>query len=117
MKMFFLIKQHLNNFAGFQREFRVGNTKPICTFCRSKFYRSDYLALGVSVTQSGGPVTRTITDSNITRVLVTVQIPTLQIIEGDGDIIGHSVSFSISLQFNGGGFACCFSKHNKRKDK
>ena len=99
----FLDKTALSNFAGFQREFRVGTQNQSALFAEANFIEATS-GVGVSVTQSGGPVTRAITDSNITRVLVTVQIPTLQIIEGDGDIIGHSVSFSISLQFNGGGF-------------
>ena len=61
-------------------------------------------AVGVAVTQAGGSITRTITNSDIDRVSITVQIPTLQIIEDDGDIVGHAVTFQISLQYNGGGY-------------
>ena len=100
----FLDKTAISNFSGFEREFRVGTQNHTALFAEANFIEATS-GVGVSVTQSGGPIPRAITDSNITRVLVTVQIPTLQIIESDGDIIGHSVSFQISLQFNGGGFA------------
>lgn len=60
-------------------------------------------AVGVTVTNAA-PVTRQITDDDVDRVRVTIQIPALQEIESDGDIIGTSVSISIQVQYNGGGF-------------
>ena len=100
----FLDKTSLTNFSGYVREFRVGtqNQSPILI---EQGVLESTTSVGVTVTQSGGPITRTVTNTDIDRVAITVQIPTLQIIEGDGDIIGHSVSFQISLQFNGGGYA------------
>ena len=50
------------------------------------------------------PVVRTITDSDVDRVRVTVQVPSLQIIEDDGDIVGHSVEVRIQVQYNAGGY-------------
>ena len=50
------------------------------------------------------PVVRTITDTDVDRVRVTVQLPALQIIEDDGDIVGHSVRVQIHVQYNGGGY-------------
>ena len=50
------------------------------------------------------PVTRTITDSDVDRVRVTLTIPSLQKVEDDGDIVGHRVRISIQVQYNGGGF-------------
>ena len=50
------------------------------------------------------PVTRSITDSNVDRLRVTLTIPALQILEDDGDIVGHSVSIKIQIQYNGGGY-------------
>ena len=50
------------------------------------------------------PVTRQITDDDVDRVRVTIQIPALQEIESDGDIIGTSVAIKIQVQYNGGGF-------------
>ncbi len=53
---------------------------------------------------NGAPVTRSITDSDVDRVRVTISIPSLQLIEDDGDIVGNSVSIKIQLQYDGGGF-------------
>jgi predicted phage tail protein len=50
------------------------------------------------------PVVRTITDSDVDRVRVTLQVPSLQIIEDDGDIVGHSVQVRIQVQYNAGGY-------------
>ena len=53
---------------------------------------------------NGSPVTRSITDTDVDRVRVTLTIPSLRIVEDDGDITGHSVSIKIQVQYNGGGF-------------
>ena len=50
------------------------------------------------------PVTRSITDTDVDRVRVTLTVPSLRIVEDDGDITGHSVSIKIQIQYNGGGF-------------
>jgi predicted phage tail protein len=60
-------------------------------------------AVNAEVT-NGSPITRTITDSNVDKVRVTLAIPSLRIVEDDGDIIGHSVEIKIQIQYNGGGF-------------
>ena len=60
-------------------------------------------SVGVAVT-NGNPITRTVTDSDVDRVRVTIQVPALQVIETDGDIRGTSVQISIQLQYNGGGY-------------
>ncbi len=60
---------------------------------------------GVSVQLfSGVPVTRTISNTAVDRVRVTVNVPALQILQDDGDIVGHSVSLNIQVQYNGGGY-------------
>ena len=61
-------------------------------------------SVGVEVTNAT-PVVRQITDSDVDRVRVTIQIPALQQIEDDGDIVGTSVSISIQVQYNGGGYS------------
>ena len=101
----FLDKTDLTNFpinsAG--RAFVLGTqNQPPISFDASLEATS---SVNVNVTQSGGPITRTITDSNVDRVAVTLTIPTLQIIEDDGDITGFEVSFQFLVQNNGGGFA------------
>jgi predicted phage tail protein len=99
----FLDKTSLTNFSGYVREFRVGTQNQSPILIEGGTLEST-TSVGVTVTQSGGPITRTVTNTDIDRVAITVQVPTLQIIESDGDIVGHSVSFQISLQFNGGGY-------------
>ena len=60
-------------------------------------------AVNVEVTNAAS-VTRSITDSDIDRVRVTVTVPSLQAVEDDGDIVGNSVSIKIQLQYDGGGY-------------
>jgi|TARA_R100000482_G_scaffold98238_1_gene42236 predicted phage tail protein len=61
-------------------------------------------AVGVSVTKST-PITRQITDDDVDRVRVTIQIPSLQKIEDDGDIKGTKVKIKINVRYNGGSFS------------
>ncbi len=60
-------------------------------------------AVNVEVTKTAS-VTRSITDSDIDRVRVTITVPSLQAVEDDGDIVGNSVSIKIQLQYDGGGY-------------
>jgi predicted phage tail protein len=59
--------------------------------------------VNVQVTQSA-PVTRTITNSEIDRVRVTITVPSLQVVEDDGDIVGNSVDIKMQIQYDGGGY-------------
>jgi predicted phage tail protein len=65
-------------------------------------------AVNVEATASTS-VTRTISDTDVDRVRVTVQLPALQIIEDDGDIVGNSVDIQIRVQYNSGGFTTVVS--------
>jgi predicted phage tail protein len=65
-------------------------------------------AVNVEATASTS-VTRTISDTDVDRVRVTVQMPACQIIEDDGDIIGNSVDIQIQVQYNSGGFTTVVS--------
>jgi hypothetical protein len=51
------------------------------------------------------PVTRQITDPNVNAVRVTITVPQLQTSISNGDLEGQSVSLSIQVQYDGGGFA------------
>ena len=51
------------------------------------------------------PVIKQITDTDVDRVRVTLQIPALQTVEDDGDIVGNSVSIQLQVQYNGGGYS------------
>jgi len=63
------------------------------------------LEKGVNVEASfTSAVTRTITDVDVDRVRVTVQMPACRTIETNGDITGNSVQIEIQVQYNGGGF-------------
>ena len=97
-----LDKTSLSNFSGFTFESRTGTQNQLHISGVQGLESTS--SIGVAVTVSGGPITRSITNTNVNRARVTIQIPTLQIIKDDGDITGHSVSFSISVQYNGGGF-------------
>ena len=59
--------------------------------------------VGVEVT-NGVPVTRSITNSDVDKARVTINVPSLQLINDDGDVLGHSVAIKIQLQYDGGGF-------------
>jgi predicted phage tail protein len=60
-------------------------------------------SVNVEVT-NGTPVTRSITDSDVDRVRVTISLPSLQEVTDKGDIIGHSVQLKIQAQYNSGGY-------------
>ena len=64
-------------------------------------------AVGVEITTLLS-VTRTVTNTNVDRVRITVQLPSLQIVEDDGDIVGHSVDIRCKIQYNSGGYATVF---------
>ena len=91
-----------NNFQGFTIVTRNGTQTQ--TYIPGVFANVESeTSVGVQVTKLS-PVTRQITDTDVDRVRVTIQVPGLQNIENDGDIVGTSVSISIQIQYNGGGF-------------
>ncbi len=53
---------------------------------------------------NGTPITRSITDSEVDRVRVTITVPSLQRVEDDGDIVGTSIDLKIQVQYDGGGY-------------
>ena len=61
------------------------------------------VAVGV-VVANGTPVTRTITDTNVTAVRVTLNLPQLQRFKENGDVVGTSVQYKIEVSYNGGTF-------------
>ena len=54
--------------------------------------------------RNGSPITRSVAGTEVDRLRVTLTIPSLQRIEDDGDIVGHSVQIKIQIQYDGGGF-------------
>jgi predicted phage tail protein len=91
-----------NNFEGFTIVTRVGTQTQ--THLAGPFNATEReTAVGVEVTNSSF-VTRSITDTTVDRLRVTLTIPSLQVLEDDGDIVGHSVRIKIQIQYNGGGY-------------
>jgi len=64
---------------------------------------SSVTPVGTTVTKDS-PVTRQITNTNVDRIKVTITFPQIQIATNDGDLLGDSVQFKISVQYNSGGF-------------
>ena len=59
--------------------------------------------VGITVTASS-PVTRQITNTNVDRVKITITFPQIQVATDSGDLLGDTVKFKISVQYNSGGF-------------
>jgi hypothetical protein len=64
---------------------------------------SNEVAVGVTVLQAT-PVVRTITDTSVNAVRVTITVPQLQEIGNNGDIGGASFRVRVLVQYNGGGY-------------
>mgnify|MGYP006274710403 CR=1 FL=1 len=64
---------------------------------------SDEKGVGVTV-QQATPVVRTITDTTVNAVRVTITVPALQSFNDQGDINGTEVQLQIAVQYNGGGY-------------
>ena len=52
----------------------------------------------------GIPVTRTITDTDVNAVRITINVPLLQEFTSTGDVLGSEIDLAIAVQYNGGGF-------------
>lgn len=61
------------------------------------------VAVGADVLE-GSPITRTITDSDVDAARITINVPLLQEVKDNGDIVGAEIDLEIAVQYNGGGF-------------
>jgi len=68
-------------------------------------------SVGVTVTAST-PVTRQITNTNVDAVRVSITFPQLQRATNEGDLLGATVEFKISVQYNSGGFTDIITPSN-----
>jgi predicted phage tail protein len=50
------------------------------------------------------PITRTITDTTVDAVRVTITVPRLEQYTDEGDVKGTSINLQIRVQYNGGGY-------------
>ena len=57
-----------------------------------------------STVQYNAPITRTITDTSVNAVRVSITVPALQTYTDKGDILGASFDLRIEIQHNGGGY-------------
>lgn len=91
-----------NNFSGYTvitRNGTQGQTHIPGDFGATQTERS----VNIEVTNSTS-VTRNVLGTDVDRLRVTLTIPSLQKVEEDGDIVGHSVQIKIQIQYDGGGF-------------
>lgn len=61
------------------------------------------VSVGSNVVE-GSPITRTIVDTNVDAVRLTINVPSLQEIKDNGDIIGAEIRLQIAIQYNSGGY-------------
>jgi len=91
-----------NNFSGYTvitRNGTQGQTHIPGDFGATQTER----AVNIEVTNSTS-VTRNVLGTGVDRLRVTLTIPSLQKVEDDGDIVGHTVEIKIQIQYDGGGF-------------
>lgn len=90
------------NFSGYTIDSRTGTDEtqtPIAGFSTAE----NAVGVNTAVTVATGPITRTITDTDIERCRVIINHPALQANNKDnGDITGTSVSYKIEVSSNGG---------------
>ena len=75
---------------------------------------SSITPVGVTVT-ADTPVTRQITNTNVDRIKVTITFPQIQKATNDGDLLGSTVEYKISVQYNSGGFTDVITSANGGK--
>lgn len=51
------------------------------------------------------PVTRTVTDTNVDAVRITVSLPQLQFFKADGSVVGTQVDLQVEVSYDGGAFS------------
>jgi predicted phage tail protein len=64
---------------------------------------------------TAGAITRTLTNSEVDRVRVKIQVPTLQAVQSDGDVVGWQFRYAIDAQLPGGGYQQVISEIIKGK--
>jgi predicted phage tail protein len=69
----------------------------------------------VEVPQTSSSITRSIVNSEVDRVRVTISVPVLQSITNSGNIVGSSFYYALDVQLNGGGFQQIQSQQIKGK--
>ncbi|MEB3208202.1 MAG: phage tail protein [Synechococcus sp.] len=90
------------------------NFKNVTVYTRNGTQAQSYIPIAAqtedekavsTVVQQSTPVVKTITDTNVNAVRVTITVPQLQQFTDQGDIKGTSVRLRIAVQYNGGGYS------------
>lgn len=105
-----LLSSTADNSAPQEADFNFSNVTTVTRFgTQSQQYVPGFdaveeeIAVGSNVV-FGVPITKTITDTNVDAVRVTINVPILQTINKKGDILGAEIILNIKVQYNGGGF-------------
>lgn len=105
-----LLREGASNTAPQEADFNFSNVTLVPRFgTQAQAYVPGFdaveeeVAVGSDVLE-GLPITRTITDTNVDAARVTINVPLLQKIKNNGDILGAEINLQIAVQYNSGGF-------------
>lgn len=81
------------NFSGISYQYRIGEEtqSPVSIIDDTE----NEQGVNIEVTTANGPVTQTLLEENVDGFRVRVRIPALAKVKDDGDIVAHTVSYSI----------------------
>lgn len=89
------------NFKGVQVVTRTGTQNQ--TYIPGSSEVEDTIPVGITVTKST-PIVKTISDTTINAVKVSITVPQLQRVNDQGDVLGTQVRLKIYAQYNGAGY-------------
>jgi predicted phage tail protein len=105
-----LLREGASNTAPQEADFNFSNVTLVPRFgTQAQAYVPGFdaveeeVAVGSDVLE-GLPITRTITDTNVDAARVTINVPLLQTVKDNGDILGATIRLQIAVQYNSGGF-------------
>ena len=105
-----LLREGASNTAPQEADFNFSNVTLVPRFgTQAQAYVPGFdaveeeVAVGSNVLE-GLPITRTITDTNVDAARITINVPLLQTVKDNGDILGAEINLQIAVQYNSGGF-------------
>jgi predicted phage tail protein len=105
-----LLREGASNTAPQEADFNFSNVTLVPRFgTQAQAYVPGFdaveeeVAVGSDVLE-GLPITRTITDTNVDAARITINVPLLQTVKDNGDILGAEINLQIAVQYNSGGF-------------
>jgi predicted phage tail protein len=105
-----LLREGASNTAPQEADFNFSNVTLVPRFgTQAQAYVPGFdaveeeVAVGSDVLE-GLPITRTISDTNIDAARITINVPLLQTVKDNGDILGAEINLQIAVQYNSGGF-------------